>query len=591
MANTTDDDNLYRIFAKTVSEYPSAAAIASGSMTLSYAEVEVKARLVANTLLQHGVKSGDVVGAIFTNTPESLIAILGIAKVGAAFLPIDLKCPSARIEMMLETSGAKFAIHGSDQVLDLNGVVVLALSDCWRTLLDNENWDVVSTANDIAYIIFTSGSSGKPKGVKVSNKAIVKYLRWAVEQFCKHDQGVGAPMITAFGFDASLTSLFAPLISGKTVFFPKHSMEPFKEYVGQHRFSFVKLTPTQLIQFANEIPPDAIANYTETFVIGGETLFDHQIQFIKTHAPNCRIINEYGPTEATVACCACEIDLATTSREGRIPIGFPIVDSKLFILDELMRPVPDGTVGELFIGGECLAEGYSGEPELTAEKFVAGSFDHLSERRLYKSGDLVRMRSDGAIECLGRADDQIKIRGYRVEPGEVQCVLNSISVVRQSVVTARKDSMGGERLIAYIVTSSNEDSIAMIRNYLSKHLPDYMIPSAFVKMTAFPISQNGKIDAVALPDPFTNRKGESWLLQPSTEIETVVAQIWEELLKLQDFGIDENFFELGGHSMLAVQAISRLNRKFAVRIHLSEIFLKPTVRQLARTIQNMIDAS
>lgn len=354
----------------------------------------------------------------------------------------------------------------------------------------------------------------------------------------------------------------------------------------QSHFSLVKITPAHLELLNQLLPPKEAAGQTRALIIGGEALSGKSLSFWRTYAPETRMINEYGPTETVVGCCVYEVP-DQTPLSGSVPIGRPIANTQIYLLNQYLQPVPVGVTGELYIGGDGLARGYLNRPELTAEKFIPNPFSNEPGARLYKTGDLARYLPDGNIEFLGRIDYQIKIRGFRIELGEIEAVLTQHPSVRETVVLAREDSPGDKRLVAYIVPAPGQNPTSSeLRRFLKEKLPEYMVPSAFVMLEKMPLTPNGKVDRQALPAPETSRSGlETAYIAPSTPTEEVLARIWAQVLGLEQIGISDNFFELGGHSLQAMQLISKIsvamNKKISVRL----LFLHPTIAELANALE------
>ena len=440
--------------------------------------------------------------------------------------------------------------------------------------------------------MYTSGSTGKPKGVMIPHRGLVNYLSWATKAY-EVAAGGGAPVHSSIGFDLTITSLFSPLLVGRrVVLLPEHhGVEALSALLRREKdFSLIKITPVHLEVHSQEMQPGEAARCAGAFIIGGEALWGEQLAFWCTHAPTVRLINEYGPTETVVGCCVYEVP-AGSFPSGPVPIGRPIANTELYILDRHRQPVPIGVPGELYIGGMGLARGYLNSPELTADKFIDHPFSSEPKARLYKTGDLVRYRPDGTIEYLGRLDDQVKIRGFRIELGEIEAALLAHAAIEQAVVLAREDTPGDKRLVAYLVCAPGQTlQVESLRSQLQQQLPAYMVPSAFVLLNTLPLTSNGKVDRRALPDPDQSRPDlEKAFAAPSTRSEEVLAKIWANLLKLKRVGINDNFFDLGGHSLLAAKLMSQIEKAFGKRFSLSAIFHAPTIEQLAELIsQNVV---
>jgi amino acid adenylation domain-containing protein/non-ribosomal peptide synthase protein (TIGR01720 family) len=436
---------------------------------------------------------------------------------------------------------------------------------------------------NLAYVIYTSGSTGKPKGSMISHGGLLNYLAW-VRRAYPVAEGTGSPVHSSISFDLTVTSLFAPLISGRRVMLLPEDLgvESLGEAIrSASDFSLVKITPAHLHVLGEQIDPQDASSRTRAFIIGGENLLSEQIAFWQSFAPDTELVNEYGPTETVVGCC-----VYWTPREHEhkvIPIGRPIINTSLYALDQAFHPAPLGSQGELHIGGHGVARGYLNRPDLTAERFVPDDFGNKPGGRLYRTGDLVRFFPDGNLECLGRIDHQLKIRGFRVEMGEIEAVLGQHPDVREVVVWPY-DEKGHRRLAAYVVPENMQmpPELSELREFLSVHLPDYMVPSAFVILEELPLTPNGKLDRKALPVPAARVSDDHEnYAPPGTPQERILADIWEHLLAVERVGIHDNFFELGGDSILSIQLVARANRQGIV-LTPRQIFEFPTIAELVK---------
>lgn len=594
---------------------PQATAVVCADARLTYAELDRQAGRLAARLRARGVSRGSRVAVYLERTPQLLIALIGVLKAGAAYVPIDPAYPPARVEFILEDSAAVAVVTTDRLAAALGAAIERVLIDRTAGEEGSESGAAVSaaTAEDIAYVLYTSGSTGQPKGALITHRGIVNYLNWCKDAYAL-ESGRGAPVHSSISFDLTLTGLFAPLIAGREVHLLPDGADATALAAYLRRtggFSFVKITPAQLRLLAEQVPAREAAALTRAFVIGGEPLTGQDVEFWRRHAPETALFNEYGPTEAVVGCCVYRV-----AREDRftgcVPIGRPINNARLYVLDERRNVVPMGVAGELYIGGEGVAAGYLNRPELTATKFVPDPFG--DGPRLYRSGDLVRHRSDGQLEFLGRMDDQVKIRGCRVELGEVEAALSANPLVKSAAVLIESDGIGENRLVAYLelnargphtrsasalesvapaANSSPGDEDALrdvrteLRQFLAERLPEFMLPGRFVPLEAMPLTANGKIDRRvlrALPStPFEPAPGTR---EPHTRAERQLAQIWCELLKIGRVGIDQNFFtELGGHSLLALRLTSRIREAFGREVPLRTVFERPTLAEMARAIE------
>ncbi|MEL6331449.1 MAG: amino acid adenylation domain-containing protein [Cyanobacteria bacterium J06626_26] len=570
---------IHELFEQQVNLTPEAVAVVYGQEQLSYQDLNNKANQLAHYLRDQGVGPDTLVGICVERCLEMVIGLLAILKAGGAYVPLDPDYPSQRLQFML--SDAKISMllsqtHLLDRLPEMDTKMVLLDRD-WSDIAQSSTEQLSSevTPDHLAYVIYTSGSTGRPKGVMIPHRGLVNYLSWAIQTY-EVATGNGAPVHSSIGFDATITGLFAPLLVGKPVLLlsPQQEVESLGQALqSNQQFSLVKLTPAHLELLNQMLQPEALADQTQALVIGGEALMGHQLRFWQTHAPGTRLINEYGPTETVVGCCVYETDETTDFSEA-IPIGRPIANTQLYILDAYQQPVPVGVSGELHIGGAGVARGYLNRPELTQEKFIENPF---GEGRLYKTGDLARYRTDGTIEYLGRIDYQVKLRGFRIELGEIEAVL--ARQVQQCVVILREDTPGNRRLAAYVVGDGDlEDGGDSLKDYLKQHLPDYMVPNVLVPLESLPLTANGKIDRSALDAPEAVSSQE--FVAPQTDEEIILAEIWQDILGQEKIGIRDNFFELGGDSILSIQMIAQA-RKAGLSLRPKQLFQYQTISELA----------
>jgi amino acid adenylation domain-containing protein len=586
------EQSLHGLFERQVDEQPHSVAATFREETLTFAELDERANQLAHHLLRLGVGADVPVGLCLERTPEMLVGVLGILKAGGAYVPLDQTHPKERLAFMLADARVPVLLTSSSlrERLPEHGARVVCLDAEWETISRESSGrpDHNVHPQNLAYIIYTSGSTGKPKGVMVSHGGLVNYLSWCVKAY-EVAKGGGAPVHSPLGFDLTITSLFAPLLAGRrvTLLSEEAGIEALAaELSGAGDYSLVKLTPSHLDTLNMMLSPETAGRGTRALIIGGEALKTASLLFWQTHAPRTRIFNEYGPTETVVGCCVYEAT-AGALQPGAVPIGRPIANTQLYILDVDANPVPTGVPGELYIGGAGVARGYLNHPELTAEKFVPHPFSDEPGGRLYKTGDLTRHLPSGQIEFLGRLDQQVKIRGHRIELEEIEVVLSEHEGVRECAVVIREEQEGNARLVGYVVAAdaTREDLLEELRNYLRERLPEYMIPAPLVLLAELPLTQNGKVDRQALPNPHDVwRRAETMYVAPRNATEVVVAAIWAEVLGVERVGVTDNFFELGGHSLLAVQVLSRLRNLFHIELPVALLFEVPTVAQLVEAM-------
>ncbi len=582
-AEYPQDKCIHHLFEEQVERTPDAVAVVFEGQELTYRELNSRANQLAHYLQTLGVKPEVLVGIYIERSVDMVVGLFGILKAGGAYVPLDPTYPPERIASMLDDSQLPVLVT-QGKLRDLLPETVghvLCLDTDWTVISQSRDVNPVSgvNASNLAYVIYTSGSTGKPKGTMLIHRAVVNYLSWCTQTYAVAS-GSGAPVQSSISFDATITSLFSPLLVGQRVVLLSEAQEI--EALGavlasQSNFSLVKLTPAHLDILAQLLPAQELSKSTQAFVIGGEALLSKSLEFWQIHAPQTRLINEYGPTETVVGCCVYEVTDAAFHPD-MIPIGRPIANTQLYILDQFLQPLPIGVPGELYIGGAGVARGYLNRAELTAKRFIPNPF---GEGRLYQTGDLARYLPDGTIEFLGRIDHQVKIRGFRIELAEIEAVLSQHPSVQDVVVLAREEEPGDKRLVAYVVPGEVTPTTHDLRGFLKEKLPDYMIPSAFVWLDSLPLTSNGKVDRRALPTPKAiSRDLESQVVAPRTPNEAVLAQIWTDVLGVQQVSIHDNFFELGGDSILTIKIIARANQA-GLQLTLRQFFEHQTIAELA----------
>jgi amino acid adenylation domain-containing protein len=533
---------------------------------------------------------------------EMVVGLMGILKAGGAYVPLDPAYPKERVTFMIEDSGPQVLLtqkHLLPALPDHSMRVVCLDKDREATTVESEG-NVVSdvTSGNLAYVIYTSGSTGRPKGILISHGSIASHCI----DIRKHYELVPDDRVlqfASFNFDASIEQILPTLISGGCIV--PRDLEVWNITEFTHRISHLGITvanlPTVYFRQLGDVwagkRESGSSNRLRLLIVGGESMLLGDLKhWRQTPAQSVRLLNAYGPTETTIT--ATSFTVPSQSSEDvllkSIPIGRPLGNRKMYILDRYGSLVPVGVPGELHIGGAALARGYLNRPELTAEKFIPNPFSKQPGARLYKTGDLACWLPDGNIQFLGRIDSQVKIRGFRIELGEVEAALSQHPAVREAVVVAREEVENPKsperRLVAYVVPKRELPlSITELRNFLKEKLPDYMVPSAFVFLDTLPLTPNGKVDRQALPAPEQTRPElEQTFVAPRTRVEEVLAGIWNELLGIERVGIYDNFFELGGHSLLATQVMSRIHKALQVEPPLRTLFEKPTVAGLATAI-------
>ncbi|MCU0284948.1 MAG: amino acid adenylation domain-containing protein [Acidobacteria bacterium] len=641
-AEYPENKTVYQLFAEQVERTPDHQAVidAGSGNSLTYGELNEKSNRFAALLQKKGVEPGVIVGIMGERTLEIIIGILAILEAGGTFLPLDAQNPDERLKFILADSGTrlfftqKHILEQRREVFqDFDRGNLLALDD--ETIyLENTKLTIPSLTafptTNIAYIIYTSGTTGKPKGVMISHKSLVNYIHWAIKNYV-HGEMLNFPLYTSIGFDLTVTSLFAPLITGSAVVvysgWAKGNL--IEQIVDDNKVGVVKLTPSHL-QLIRDKKILVEQCKLKRFIVGGEALEYQLARDISDNFNGCiEIYNEYGPTEATVGCMLYKFDpQKSVGGSGSVSIGAPAANTQIYLFDKNLAPVPVGAAGELYISGVCLAAGYLNRPELTAERFQRNVISHLSlvissnsnfpndqcpvttdnplnhlndqcpmaNDRFYKTGDLARRKSDGNIEFIGRLDSQVKIRGFRIELEEIERHLLAYQGIKNAVVTTREKSTGetsGDEkqdryLCAYFV-SDKPLVAADLREYLTGRLPDYMVPLFFINLDQIPLTSNGKVDLKALPSPEIKTGTE--YVSPSNKKEEQLAGIWAKVLGIDQaiIGIDDSFFELGGHSLSATILLTHLHKEANIKIPLIDIFKYPTIRALAEHIEGVAE--
>lgn len=537
----------------------------------------------AHVLRAKGVKPDSIVGILAERSLEMIVAILGVLKAGGAYLPIDPDYPEERISHMLEDSRAVILLTQSHFIDKYTSIgTVINLEDEQEYSDEQYNLSEVNKPSDLAYLIYTSGSTGKPKGAMIEHRNIVRLLFNSKMQFDFNENDVWT-MFHSMSFDFSVWEMYGALLyGGRLVVVPKMTARSNVEYLRllrNEKVTVLNQTPSAFYNIANEEVSYEEKELKIRYVIfGGEALKPALLKEWRKKYPQTRLINMYGITETTVHVTYKEIE-EEEIRSNVSSIGRPIPTLTTYVMDKNMKVVPIGVAGELCVGGDGVCRGYLGRPELTKEKFVQNPYK--PEERLYRSGDLVRLLSDGEMEYLGRIDHQVKIRGFRIELGEIEAQLLKHPSIEESLVIAKEDHQGSKYLCAYIA-GENELTISELREHLLKELPEYMVPSYFVQLEKMPLTANGKIDRKALPEPEGNINTGIEYEAPIGEFEEKLALIWQDILGIKKIGRNDNFFMLGGHSLKATSLVARIHKEFNIDMPLKEIFKAPIIAEIAR---------
>ncbi|MBK5529110.1 amino acid adenylation domain-containing protein [Pseudomonas sp. TH06] len=571
---------------------PDATALLFEGRTVSYGELNRRANQVAHQLLARGIRPDDRVAICVERGPQMIIGLLGVLKAGAGYVPIDPAYPLERIAYTLADS-APVALLIQAQTLDRVGAPDMPIIDLdsaqLQAELSSDPQIPELTPSHLAYVIYTSGSTGLPKGVMVEHRNVVRLFSATHDWFNFNPRDVSA-LFHSFAFDFSVWEIWGALaFGGQLLLVPQAvSRSPDDCYALLCRSGVTVLnqTPSAFRQLIAAQGRSPLQHSLREVIFGGEALEPGLLKpwYARVGNAGTRLVNMYGITETTVHVTYRPLAAADAQLVGRSPIGVGIADLQLYVLDTQREPVPAGVVGELYVGGAGVARGYLNREALTAERFIADPFSGRAEARLYKTGDLARWTADGSLEYLGRNDDQVKIRGFRIELGEIEARLAACDGVREAVVIAREDSPGDQRLVAYwLAAEGAEPSAAQLREQLLASLAEYMVPSAFVRLDAYPLTTNGKLDRKALPQPDSEAFARRGFEAPVGAVETLIADIWQTLLGVEQVGRHDNFFELGGHSLLAVKLIERM-RQHELHCDVRVLFGQPSVAALAATL-------
>jgi amino acid adenylation domain-containing protein len=584
----TDERLLPALFEAQVAQTPEAIALVCEDQQVTYAELNERANQLAHYLRRHGIGPERFVGLYLERSAEMVIALLGVLKAGGAYVPLDPAYPSARLAFIAQDAQLTLLLTQSSlrDLLPSSTCPALCLDTDWGKIAQEEVTTPANSgvASNLAYVLYTSGSTGKPKGVQISHTALLNFLESMCQQpgFTSQDVLLA---VTSLSFDIAGLELFLPLLTGARLEVAIREVTQdgarLAETLSRCGATVLQATPaTWRILLA--------AGWTGfpqfRAFCGGEALPDTLAAEIQ--AKGAQVWNLYGPTETTIwsSCYPIPRQIPGT---GAVPLGTPVANTQFYVLDPASNLVPLGVPGELYIGGAGLARGYLRRPDLTAERFVPDSFGSQPGARLYRTGDRVRYRADGTLEYLGRLDFQVKLRGFRIELGEIETILAQQPGVSQAVALVREDTPGDQRLVAYILPEAGQEIPigSTLRQALQAHLPEYMLPAAYVAVERWPLTPNGKIDRRALPPPEWTTQPEAGYAAPRTPTEAQLAEVWTEVLRLERIGIHDNFFALGGHSLLATQLLAQISATFQREVPLRALFEAPTIASLAPLLE------
>ena len=605
------DKCIHELFEEQAEQHPDNIALIFEDEELTYKALNERANQVAHYLIAQGVKPDTLVGLCVERSLEMVIGLIGILKAGGAYVPIDPDYPEERIRYMLEDSGVNILLSQSylcerlpvstqrvvylDSDEDGEGQAGIISSQSSENIPKDR---IALNSQHLAYVIYTSGSTGRPKGVMIEHEGVVDYCSYGISNYYPGNLD-GSSIISAISFDATVTNLYFPLLVGDSVELMPEKIDliNFWQRIESHAKSLLlKITPSHIQALPQAKKNDVVSQCHHTFVIGGELLSFQNYHRLKARFPSSKFYHHYGPTETIVGSTILNITSYVDIYGRGVPIGKPMANTTLYVVDASENISGLGVPGELYIGGVGLARGYLNNPELTAEKFIANPFSDDPDERLYRTGDLVRWLPDGNLEFIGRIDDQVKIRGFRIELGEIESQLQMHESVRSCVVVVREDIEGDKRLVAYVVIDSLsevEDHVRVLREHLQQQLPEYMLPSAFVVLDELPLTSNGKIDRKSLPAPEGDAYAQEEYVAPETETEEVLVGIWSDLLGLEagEISTRANFFALGGHSLLATRLVNLIFQRTGKELSLRSVFESPNVDKLAFLIDQLQTAT
>ena len=579
-----DNKTVAALFETAVQQHARKAAVVCGDTTLSYEELNRRANRLAHRLLELGVRPETMVGLCVERSAEMIVALIAILKAGGAYVPFDASYPRERLEYMIADTRAQVMVTQKSllNIAGVNGSVKTVLIDeplegC------EENPATQSNAESLAYVMYTSGSTGRPKGVLIENRSIARLV--FNTNFCNFGPEETFLQFAPISFDASTLEIWGALLhGGKLVVMPQQasSLEEIGKAIRVHGITTAWFTAGLFHLFVDERLEDL--KPLKQLLAGGDTLSAKHVRRVLGAFPHITVINGYGPTEGTTFTC-CHAMKAGDVIPDSVPIGRPISNTRVYILNEDLAPTKQGETGELYAGGDGVARGYLNAPEATAEKFLKDSFVEDPKARMYRIGDFARWRDDGTVEFLGRKDGQIKILGHRIELGEIESALGQLVEIKQACVAVKTDGAGTKRLVAYYVADGqSQPNWREMKAFLAAKLPAYMVPAHYVPMRGFPLNPNGKIDRGALPDPVVETTSTE-VLSTATELEIAIADVWKKVLRTDRIGLDDNFFDLGGDSLLLVAVHSQLRKRLEREIQVMDLFDHTTVRLLAKHLR------
>ncbi len=591
------DKCIHELFEEQVTRSPDAIAVVFEGEQLSYLQLNQRANQLAHYLRTLGVEPEVLVGICVERSLEMVVSLLGILKAGGAYLPLDPALPKESLAFRLQDAQVPILLtqKGLLKREDAQVQTVLYLDADWELIAQESEVNSKSEVipENLAYVLYTSGSTGQPKGVVIEHRQILNYLHAILDKL-QLPTGASFATVSTFAADLGNTAIFPALCTGRCLHIvsQERATDPkaLTEYFQHHPIDCLKITPAHLATLLASNASGSILP-RQCLVLGGEAASWDLIEKIQQETPNCRILNHYGPTETTVGVLTYPVSSKQANYNSKtVPIGRPIANTQVYILDRHQQPVSIGVSGELHIGGASLARGYLNDLDLTAENFISNPFNDRTGTHLYKTGDLARYLPDGNIEFLGRIDNQVKIRGFRIELGEIEAAIAQHQAVRETVVIVREDIPGDKRLVAYIVPIQVPPTCRELRHFLQQKLPSYMVPNVIVVLSAMPLTPNGKVDRRALPAPDSSPSDSRGFVPPRDAVEIQLQRIWSEVLQHPTVGVHDNFFELGGHSLLAVRLMAQIQQHFEKNLPLATLLASPTIEQLASCLRANADS-
>jgi amino acid adenylation domain-containing protein len=586
---------LQQLFEAQAARTPERPALRFAEQVLSYRQLNERANQLAHHLRALGVGPDALVGLAVERGAEMMLALLAILKAGGAYVPLNPDNPKARLAQQLSGAVVLIAEHSRLAQLPECAARILCL-DRDQALWAQEpitNPAPNTTPENLVYVIYTSGSTGVPKGVAVRHRNLVNYTHFIMQrlELGRFPEGLHFATVSTIGADLGNTCIFPSLLSGGCLHIIRYEdstdSQRFARYAQQHPLDVLKIVPSHLQALLSGAEGKDLLP-RQFLILGGETLTRALLEKIAALGPSCQILNHYGPTETTVG----SLTMKLSDYDWRnspltsVPIGRPIANTQIYILDQHRQPVPLGVIGELYIAGAGVSAGYLNQPQKTAERFLANPFSEDPTATMYRTGDLVRYSPAGEVEFLGRGDDQVKIRGFRIELGEIESVLLQHPAVKQALVLAREDARGEKQLVAYVVRQREPAATPeALREWLKQQLPDYMVPAALLPLAKIPLTPNGKIDRDALPTPEQAQAQSHVYLAPCTPTEIAVASIWSDVLRRERISLHDNFFDLGGHSLMATQIVSRIREHFHVELAMRTLFERPTIHGVSQAVE------